>query len=207
MKKQGSISQVLFALGLILTVSISAIQAVSALEVNGRVAASELNATGPATAATCFTICFRSPDYYLINPRRVLRTPVLIAGENYNNPTSDPAAVYFALRGSGVFSAASPTKSLNRQFVAAQLSLANAGGDGSGTAFSALKGQLSCYGLLATPVALSTGVELNADSTLGDLFGEARDAILENRVVDYMPLALILEQLYAPAVLSQCPQN
>lgn len=193
MKNQSSIKHILFALGLTLAVSI------------GLGVAGSSTKSANAASTNCFTICFRSPQHYLLSPQRIIRTPVLIAGENYNNPTSDLAAIHFALRGAGVFSTPSPTKLLNQQFVAAQLSLAVAGGLGSGTTFSALNGQLSCYGLPTAPVTLSTGATINSNSTLGDLFAETRDAITDNRVADFTPLATILGQLYTPVSVSYCP--
>ncbi|MBL8190459.1 MAG: hypothetical protein JNK38_20750 [Acidobacteria bacterium] len=177
----------------------------SAAGVSGKTSASATSLTGSSAPSTCFTICFRSPEYYLSNPKRILRLPVLIWGENYNNPTNDPSSVYFALRGPGLYGSYSPIKFFNQQFVAAQLSLANAGGDGSPTAFSALKGELSCYGLPASPVTLSNGVVLNSQSTLGDLFAEARDAIVEKRTVDFEALGKIFEKLYVDVALSYCP--
>lgn len=204
MKNRITITHSRFAVGLAIALLLLSVTAVSIKDFSGRVAASE-RAEISAQAADCFTICFRSPEYYLLNPRAHIRVPVLIAGENYDNPTLDPASIYFALRGPGIFSASNPTKLLNQQFVAAQLSLANAGGDGSPTAFNALNGLLSCYGLPAAPVTLSNGVTLDSNSTLGDLFAETRDAIQDKRIVDYIPLKGILEKLYSPTVLSYCP--
>ncbi len=179
--------------------------AFSAAGVSGKTPASGTSLTGSSAPSTCFTICFRSPGYYLSNPKRILRLPVLIWGENYNNPTSDPSSVYFALRGPGLYGSYSPVKFFNQHFVAAQLSLANAGGDGSPTAFSALKGELSCYGVPANPVTLSNGVVLSSQSTLGDLFAEARDAIVEKRTVDFEALGQIFEKLHEHVALSYCP--
>ena len=202
-KNRNSVYSLLFAFGLALVLS--------GASVTGKTSASGLTPSASATQSTCFAICFRSPEYYLSNPKRILRLPVLIWGENYNAPTSDPASVYFALRGPGLYGGYNPIKFFNQQFVAAQLSLALAGGDGSPTAFSALKGQLSCYGPTlntVTPVTLSNGAMLTNQSTLGDLFAEARDAIVDKRTADFEALGKIFQQLYEESVaLSYCPQN
>lgn len=178
---------------------------VSAVGITGKSSASGLSAKVSEMAADCFTICFRSPGYYLSNPRSIIRLPVLIAGENFNAPTNDPSSVYFALRGAGLYGGYNPTKFFNQQFVAAQLSLALAGGDGSPTAFTALNSELSCYGIPANPVTLSNGVVISSKSKLGDLFAEARDAIIEKRSVDFEPLGKIFEKLYEDVALSYCP--
>lgn len=197
MKKYSPIRYLLFAISLTLAFSFTGS--------NGNTTASGLSLNHSALQTTCEAICFRSPQYYLLNPKAIIRTPVLIAGENYNNPTLDPAAIYFALKGPGIFSASNPTKLLNQEFTAAQLSLANAGGDGSPSAFTALTGKLSCYGLPVTTVTLSNGVILTSNSTLGDLFAETRDAIIEKRTVDFIPLKEVLGGLYSPVALSYCP--
>jgi hypothetical protein len=196
-KTRNIVSSLICAFGLALVFS--------AAGVSGKTSAPETTVAVSSASSTCFTICFRSPEYYLSNPKRILRLPVLIWGENYNNPTSDPSSVYFALRGPGLYGSYSPIKFFNQHFVAAQLSLANAGGDGSPTAFSALKGELSCYGVPASPVTLSNGVVLNSQSTLGDLFAEARDAIVEKRTVDFEALGKIFEKLHEDVALSYCP--
>jgi len=197
MKKRSTINQILFATGLTLAICLGAKLAVSSVGGSGKAAVS--------AAPQCTTICFRSPEYYLHHANHIPNIPVLIAGENYNNPTSDPAAIYFALRGPGLFSS-NPTKLFNQQFVAAQFSLGNDGGGGSASVFTALTGQLSCYGLPTAPVTLSNNVVINSNSTLGDLFAASRDALANNRTADFTPLANILSKLYDPTVvLNYCP--
>jgi hypothetical protein len=117
----------------------------------------------------------------------------MIGGVNFNNPIdirSNIPIIRQALQGGS-----SPLQQLNREFVAAQLSLASAGGSGSPAALNALNGRLGCYGLNFAPVRLSNGFTLSPNSTLNDLFQQARSAIRENRTTDMLTLAGLFDQL------------
>lgn len=141
--------------------------------------------------SSCNTICFRSPQSFLLNPPAMPPGGnVLIGGVNYNSPTDNPSAIEFALRGGS-----SPLQQLNQQFVAAQLSIVVTVGISSPSAISANNSPLTCYALNFPPVTLSNGYTLTPNSTLGSLFEQARLAILENRTADMTALANLLKLL------------
>jgi hypothetical protein len=156
-------------------------------------------AAGPGDVE-CRSICFRSSEYFLLNLNRLPRGSVLIGGVNYNAPVSiqgNQQAIQLALRGGDVFGvgALGPLQRLNQEFVAAQLSLALAGGSGSPEAFNTLRGQLGCYGLMFAPVTLSNGAMIAPDSRLMTLMQQAELAIRQNRVADMSALANIFAML------------
>lgn len=150
----------------------------------------------------CATICFRSPQYYLLNP--ISLPPgvgVEIGGVNFNAPTRNLTAIRLALQGGR-----SPLQRLNQQFVAAQLSLIRAGGHSSAPAFSALQSPISCYGFNFAPITLSRGFVLTHNSTLADLFEEVRLDIRNNQTADMLVIAGILATLNGNDPLGRCGQ-
>jgi hypothetical protein len=139
----------------------------------------------------CKTICFRSPQFYMRNSISLLPgVGIEIGGVNYNVPTRDLTAIKLALQGGR-----SPLQRLNQQFVAAQLSLNRAGGLNSPQVFSAFQSPLSCYGFNFAPITLSHGFVLTTNSTLVDLFEEARLDIRNNLTADMLVVANILASL------------
>lgn len=128
---------------------------------------------------------FYSPDYFLNPLHRMPGGAVFIGGVNYNAPVStrNADAIRFALEGGGLFGT-NPLQQLNREYVAAQLSLAMAGGDGSPSAYNSLWSPLRCLGPIG-PVVLGNGFQFDSNSMLKDLFLQTRLAILENRTVDF----------------------
>lgn len=151
-------------------------------------------------ARKCDAIGFRSPRFFLNDLDRLLARlppgPVIIGGVNFNAPvnTRDVAATRLALQGG---TSGNALQTLNREHVAAQLSLILAGGHSSPHIFNALWGNLGCPGLLGefTPVMLSNGVTLTPDSMLKDLFTQTLLAIQENRTADFLTLAAFFESL------------
>jgi len=143
------------------------------------------------TAPACQSVCFQSPQYYLINMTRLPDGPVTMAGVNFNQPVliqNNLADVKRALQGGRP-----ALLQLNAEFVAAQISIiASAGPLG---AAGALNGSLRCYGLAFDPVRLSNGVTVTNNTTLGDLFAQARAAINENREGDMSELARLFDLL------------
>ncbi|MDX2043800.1 MAG: Ig-like domain-containing protein [Acidobacteriota bacterium] len=155
---------------------------------------------GAADSGNCNTICFRSSQYYLLNP--VSLPPgsgVQIGGVNSNAPTRNQTAIRFALQGGP-----NPLQQLNQQFVAAQLSLIRAGGHSSPAAFTALKSPLSCYKLNFAAVTLSNAFVLSPNSTLEDLFAQARFAISDRRTADMLAIADIFRLLNGNDPLGRC---
>ncbi len=139
---------------------------------------------------------FYSPDYFLNPLHRMPGGAVFIGGVNYNAPVStrNTNAIRFALEGGGLFGT-NPLQQLNREYVAAQLSLAMAGGDGSPSAYNSLWSQLRCLGPIG-PVVLGNGFRFDSNSMLKDLFLQTRLAILENRTADYGILADFFNDLH-----------
>jgi hypothetical protein len=139
---------------------------------------------------------FYSPAYFLNPLHPMPGGAVFIGGVNYNAPVSthNADAMKFALNGGGLF-ATNPLQQLNREYVAAQLSLAMAGGDGSPAAYNSLWSPLRCLGPIG-PVQLGNGFLFDSNSMLKDLFIQTRLAILQNRAADYGILADFFNDLH-----------
>lgn len=144
-------------------------------------------------APGCGSICFRSPDFYLTRPNQLPVGTVLIGGVNFNVPVSiqnRQQDVLLALQGG--FGMLSPLQVLNREFVAAQLAVQQRG-------FLAIPGtlrlQLNCLNTSALPVTLSNGARLTGESTLGDLFEQVKSSIINQRSLDMLILAGVLNDL------------
>lgn len=158
-------------------------------------------------SAKCDTICFRAPQYYLLNPGSLPGGTVLIGGVNNNQPisTGNAPAIALALRGGVVGGLPlTPLQRLNQEFVAAQLSVNAAGGAGSPVAYNAFWSMLSCYQLNFASVTLSNGATLNPASVLNDLFQQAQLAIRENRTADMNAISAIFDLLNGNDPLGRC---
>lgn len=135
------------------------------------------------TASACSTICFRPPEFFLLNsPYLPPGTTVIINGANINAGTNNVVQIKLNL---GVTSNGplSARQQLNRQFVAAQLSLINARGHSSPAAFTALASPLSCYGFTSTYV-LSTGEIISSSTTLAGLFSQVQSMFNSRSITD-----------------------
>lgn len=148
----------------------------------------------------CDLFSFRSPQHFLDHLNQLPRTAVMIGGVNFNNPVSNPEVIGLALQGGSLFGGVptgNPLQQLNREFVAAQLSLALAGGPGSPVGSNALWSNLGCRSLFdgLLPTRLSNGVVLNGDSMLKDLFMQTQLAIKQNRTADYSVLTALFQDL------------
>lgn len=159
---------------------------------------------GGSQGGECNTICYRSPQYYKLNINSLPRGTVIIGGVNFNRPvsTSDTRKLELALRGGFT-----PLQQLNQEFVAAQLNVLNAGGDGSAKVFYAMEGPLTCYNLRFDPVTLSNGFVLTPDSQLKDLYREARLCISSSNVQDQIALTKIFDLLNGNNPLNICHRN
>ncbi len=163
-----------------------------------RVGAEGQASSGPVCQ---IALCYRSPQYYAVNYRRLRLFPrdIFISGVNLNHPVdcvAQPGPVIFALRGGLFGGAGSPLTQFNQQYVAAQISQALVP---YLAARSASASSLGCYGLEFAPVRLSNGFMITPTTTLADLFtqcdltgiqpqSEARDA-------DMLALAAVLARL------------
>ncbi len=151
----------------------------------------------PVPPVKCDTFCFRSADYWLLNLKlvqaRLPRGVVWINGVNFNQAVSlkNIDAIRIALQycGADLYGALSPQERFNREWLAAQLNLLWAGGGGSPSYYNVQWANLSCYGFSFAPVRLSNGVVITTNSMVKDLFYQAYLASLENRSVDFLPLA------------------
>ena len=157
-----------------------------------------------AKSNKCDTICFRSPQYYLLNLESLPRGSVLIGGANNNQPTSNRSQIALALKGTATGFGLTPSQRLNQEFVAAQLSIIAAGGDGSPVAFNVFWSMLSCYNLNFASTTLSNGFVLSPASMLNDLFEQAQLAIRQNRPADFDKLAAIFDLLNGNDPLGRC---
>jgi hypothetical protein len=159
------------------------------------------NPGGPGGGDECNAICFRSPQYFRLNLDHLPHGTVLVGGMNFNLPisTTDKRAMALALRGGFT-----PLQQLNQEFVAAQLNVLNAGGDGSPKVFYAMEGKLSCYNLKFDPVTLSNGFTISTETKLKDLFQQTRFSIYDSRTVDMPALARIFDLLNGNSNLANC---
>ncbi|MGE0887115.1 MAG: hypothetical protein AB7P14_26635 [Blastocatellales bacterium] len=160
-------------------------------------------------ALNCRTICLRSAQYYLQHLNGLPYGAVLIGGNNYNARVStvDAESIRMALQGKAWgYGVLTPLQQLNREFVAFQLSLMLAGGEGSPVVFTALNSSISCYGNKFSIVRLSNGETLNVNSRLGDLVNQAVLAIRENRTGDMSVLAQTFHSLNGTDPLGRCGQ-
>ncbi|HYE75237.1 MAG TPA: hypothetical protein VEF04_17980, partial [Blastocatellia bacterium] len=148
----------------------------------------------PGTSATCRSICFHPPEYFLQRPNQLPAGTVLIGGVNLNLPIdirSRVRDVLLALRGGGSLSL-TPLQYLNREFVAAQLSWQQQGPLAN---TNVLGVQLNCLALASLPVTLSNGVTLTRESTLGDLFEQTKSSIINQRPADMLILAALFAEI------------
>lgn len=141
----------------------------------------------------CDTVCFRSARDWGFRLNRLPNGTLIIMGFNFNNPVSiqrNVQAIQTALQ-----SGLTPMQDLNREFIALQLSLANAGGTSSPVVFNSYWSPLRCSGLNFAPVTLTNGYVFTPDTLLNDLMLQAQAAIRENRSADFQALANLLAQL------------
>jgi hypothetical protein len=155
----------------------------------------------------CHTICFRSPQFYLLNLNNLPHGEVLIGGVNFNAEvsTDNIDAIRLALLGNALgIGTLTPLQQLNQEFVAAQLSMEFAGSDLSPVTVDAFWSPLHAYGLNLGPIPLSNGFTFTRDSMLKDLFMQARSAIFEDRKPDMILIANLLDLLNGNSPLGAC---
>jgi hypothetical protein len=163
---------------------------------------------GPSTAVTftiddtpaCQTICFQSPQYYLLNMSRLPSGSIIIGGVNFNQPVSIQS--YLAETKRALQGGRSALAQLNAEFVAAQMSLIAAAGPFGSPAV--MSGVLRCYGLSFGAVQLTNGFTLSVNTTLGEMLAQAQLAIKENRDADMLELARIFDLINGNDPSSRC---
>lgn len=156
---------------------------------------------GGGAGDECNAICYRSPQYFKLNMNHLPRGTVVIAGVNGNNPVSTTNTKALGLALSGGFTT---VQKLNQEFVAAQLNVLNAGGDGSPKVFYAMEGKLSCYGLVFDEVTLSNGFTLSPETRLKELYQQTRFSITDSRINDMVELTKIFNALNGNNPLGVC---
>ena len=157
-------------------------------------------------AVKCDSICYRSPQYWLLNLRKLPGGNVTIAGLNGNLSisTDQVRTIELALRGNPFGFGLTPRQVLNQEYVAAQLNMLNAGGGGSVVVANSMWANLSCYGVDVPLTTLSNGFVLSNGSMVKDLYMQITLAINERREVDFLPLARILDLLNGNSPLGFC---
>ena len=144
-------------------------------------------------ASKCDTLCYRSPQYYLLRLESLPTGPILIGGVNGNALISakrNRDQVRLALIGGET-----AMKKLNRQFVTMQLSFAATGGARSPIVFNSFWSPLRCSGLNFTAFTLSNGVRISPDTLMDTLYIEVFNTTKMNRTADMLPLANLLATL------------
>ncbi len=159
--------------------------------------------TFPVSLLQCQVICMQSSQYYLLNPSKLPRGSVFIGGVNFNNPVlvqNNLGDVRRALQGG-----TSALQMLNQQYVATQLSILVVDGPfGPSGSPGMQNSSLRCYGLDFAPVQLSNGFTISRNTTIGDLLGQSRSAILNNRTGDMSKLAMVLALLNGDDPTDRC---
>ncbi|MBI1761347.1 MAG: HYR domain-containing protein [Acidobacteria bacterium] len=145
----------------------------------------------------CDTLCYRAPQWWLLNLDRMPGGNVLIAGVNGNQSvnTSQRRTIELALRGNPFGFALTPRQALNQEYVAAQLNVMSAGGNGSAVVANSMWTNLSCYGIDIPTTTLSNGAVITSGSMVKELYMQITLAIQERREVDFLPLARLLDLL------------
>jgi hypothetical protein len=146
----------------------------------------------------CDTICYRSPQWWLLNLDRLPGGNVMLAGVNGNQSvsTSFKRTIQLALQGNVVFGIGlTPRQVFNQEYVAAQLNILRAGGGGSPVVANTMWANLSCYGIDFPATTLSNGFTLTPSSMVKELYMQITLAVQQNREADFLPLARILDLL------------
>ncbi|HMV49552.1 MAG TPA: hypothetical protein PKD31_17460, partial [Blastocatellia bacterium] len=119
-----------------------------------------------------------------------------------NNPVSTTNTRLMTLTLAGGYTS---LQKLNQEFLAAQLNVLNAGGDGSPKVFYAMEGKLSCYGLNFADVTLSNGFTLSPDTKLKELYQQARYCVTgSGNAADQVALTTIFDLLNGNNPLAVC---
>ncbi len=144
----------------------------------------------------CDTFCWHSPQWWLLNPRRIPQGNVLISGVNGNQSvsTDNRDVIHQVLQGNPTGFGLTPMQRFNQEYLTAQLNLLAAGGGGSVVNANVQWANLSCYNISFAPVPLSNGAVLSSASMVKDLFMQAQFAVMQNRTADFAALATLLDR-------------
>lgn len=160
----------------------------------------------PVPVAVCKTLCFRSAQYfyfmYCERPETIPFGSLIVGGANFNHPVatrSQPPAVALRNQRPQI-----PLHQLNKEFVALQLNLLEAGGPASHHVQEALASALHCYGLDFQPIKLSNGVQLTPASSLGELVAQTRQVIEMYSSTDMPALTGLIASLNGTNAVGGC---
>ena len=154
----------------------------------------------------CDTLCYRSPGWWLLNLDRLPGGTVVIYGVNNNSPisTDNYRSIQSALQGNPFGGGLTPRQRFNREYVAAQLNILSAGGQGSPTVLNSMWANLSCYQINFAPITLSTGAVLTRDSMVKELYMHITLAIQARNDADLAKLTQVLITLNGTDLLGLC---
>lgn len=154
----------------------------------------------------CDTICYRSPQWWLLNMNRIPGGTIQIAGVNGDQPisTDQRRTIQIALQGNPFGFGMTARQTLNQEYIAAQLNILAAGGGGSPVVYNAMWSNLSCYGITFPATTLSNGATLAPSSMVKELYMQITLAIQQRREADYLPLARILDLLNGNSTQGVC---
>ena len=167
------------------------------------------------TGETCRTLCFESPSKWVAQLKTMkLQGLIVIGGSQFMVDISTPRGKTIA-RNAMTNDSDNPLAKLNKQYVAAQLSVLFAGGSVSPNVLGALSSSLNCYklfertGLDISGIALSTGVTITPRTQLRVLFEQGRIAATSTSTStevakDREMLAILFGGLYNNDVISSC---
>jgi hypothetical protein len=157
-------------------------------------------------AQKCDTICYRSAGWWLLNLDRLPGGTLIIYGVNNNSPisTRNLNAIQLALQGNPFGTTPTPRQLFNQEYVAAQLNVLSAGGQGSPTVFNSMWANLSCYQIKFAPITLSNGAVLTPDSMVKELYMHLLSAVQGRRDADLAKLVQVLQLLNGTDLLGTC---
>jgi hypothetical protein len=145
----------------------------------------------------CDTLCYRSPDWWLLNLDRLPGGTVFIYGQNGGGgvSTNNWRAIQQALQGNPFGFGLSLMQRFNQEYVAAQLNILSYGGPGAPTVANTMWANLSCYQIRFDPITLSNGAVLTRDSMVKELYMHITQAVQARREADLVKLTVVLDLL------------
>jgi hypothetical protein len=145
----------------------------------------------------CDTLCYRAPQWWLLNLDRLPGGTVIIYGVNNSLPTDTSRwrTIQSALQGNPFGMSLTPLQRFNQEYVAAQLNILSYGGPGAPTVANTMWANLSCYQITFDPITLSNGAVLTRDSMVKELYMHLTAAVQGRRTGDLIKLTQVLDLL------------
>jgi hypothetical protein len=154
----------------------------------------------------CDTLCYRAPQWWLLNLDRLPGGTVIIYGVNNSLPvdTRKWRTIQSALQGNPFGVSLTPIQRFNQEYVAAQLNILHYGGPGAPTVANTMWANLSCYQITFAPITLSSGAVLTPNSMVKELYMHLTAAVQGRRVDDLIKLTQVLDLLNGNDALGLC---